>query len=241
MSGPPFRSVWFDCDSTLSAIEGVDELARELAPELRAEITALTERAMDGEIPLADVYGLRLHRLAPARAQLARIGELYVQHALPDARLVVAALVALGKTVGIVSGGLRDAVVVLARHLGIAESHVEAVRLRFGPTGEYAGFDDQSPLARNGGKPQLLAARPAAERPLAFVGDGVTDLEAAAVVDRFIGFGGIARREAVESRAAFYVTGPRLAGVLPHLLSADEQRRIAADARFQEIAAPLQR
>jgi phosphoserine phosphatase len=235
VTGPPFRSIWFDCDSTLSRIEGVDELAREVAPALRAEIQALTERAMNGELPLADVYEARLERIAPTRDLLARIGARYVEQALPDAALAIAALRSLGKTVGIVSGGLLPPVLQLAGALGVPATHVLAVPVRFDPAGAYAGIDRACPLWRNGGKPELLHARPPAERPLAFVGDGITDLEAAPVADRFVGFGGIVRRAAVEARAAYYVTAPRLAAVLPLLLTGAERARLAADPAFAAL------
>ena len=62
---PPFASVWFDCDSTLTAIEGVDELLQDASAELRADIASLTERAMNGVLPLAGVYESRLRLLAP--------------------------------------------------------------------------------------------------------------------------------------------------------------------------------
>lgn len=241
MSAPPFQSVWFDCDSTLSAIEGVDELVRETAPELRSEIRTLTERAMNGDLPLAEVYELRLARIAPTRAQLERVGELYVRQALPDAAAVVAALQALGKTVGVVSGGLLPAVAVLARSLGVPASLVQAVPLQFTAHGDYVDFDRRSPLWRNGGKVEVLRARPPRERPLAFVGDGITDLEAKPVVDRFIGFGGIARRTAVEQGADYYVTQPRLAAILPHLLAAGELSRLQADPRFTILLDAIRR
>ncbi|MGK0265650.1 MAG: hypothetical protein ACI8UD_004315, partial [Planctomycetota bacterium] len=34
---PPFAAVYFDCDSTLSSIEGVDELLQFADPELRKD------------------------------------------------------------------------------------------------------------------------------------------------------------------------------------------------------------
>ena len=40
--GPPYRTVVFDCDSTLSAIEGIEALAS----ARRDEIRALTERGI---------------------------------------------------------------------------------------------------------------------------------------------------------------------------------------------------
>ena len=62
---PPFAAVWFDCDSTLSAIEGVDELLQFVSPELRRDLAALTTQAMNGTLPLATVYVQRLASIAP--------------------------------------------------------------------------------------------------------------------------------------------------------------------------------
>ena len=53
---PPFAAVYFACDSTLSPPEGVDELLEFADPELRRDIAALTTQAMDGTLPLAEVY-----------------------------------------------------------------------------------------------------------------------------------------------------------------------------------------
>jgi phosphoserine phosphatase len=47
---PRFRLVFFDVDSTLVTIEGIDWLARG-----NASVAALTEAAMRGEIPLEHV------------------------------------------------------------------------------------------------------------------------------------------------------------------------------------------
>ena len=57
----PFRTVLFDCDSTLSTIEGIEELAAANRPE----IVALTEAAMRGEVPLETVYAKRLELVQP--------------------------------------------------------------------------------------------------------------------------------------------------------------------------------
>ena len=82
-----FRSFWFDCDSTLSAIEGVDELTLALPKALQREIKALTEAAMNGTVPLAEVYERRLATIAPSRDQLEAVGKLYVEKLVPgDAR-----------------------------------------------------------------------------------------------------------------------------------------------------------
>jgi phosphoserine phosphatase len=235
---PPFASVWFDCDSTLSAIEGVDELLQNAPAALRNEIASLTERAMNGVLPLAQVYEARLRLLAPRREQVERIGPLYVAKLLPDARDVVAALQHVGKQVGIVSGGLLAPVLHVAEHLGIPAANVYAVALTFDAAGAYVDFDRASPLARNGGKVDVLKALPGGFHPLAFVGDGATDLEAQGHVARFIGFGGVAVRPVVRARAEVFVSEPRLAAVLKHVLTADELWRLRAEPRFAPLLSP---
>jgi phosphoserine phosphatase len=64
---PRFASVVIDVDSTLSGIEGIDWLAALRGPEMAAKISALTDRAMRGEITLDAVYGERLKMIAPTR------------------------------------------------------------------------------------------------------------------------------------------------------------------------------
>ena len=105
---PPFDLIFFDCDSTLSAIEGIDELAR--AKGKAGRVGLLTNKAMDGELDLADVYGKRLKAIKPTRAQLKAVEERYWETAVEDAIEVIAALRFLDKQVFIISGGLIDAV-----------------------------------------------------------------------------------------------------------------------------------
>jgi phosphoserine phosphatase len=236
---PPFNGFYFDCDSTLSTIEGVDELTRKLGPALRAELHALTEQAMEGARPLADVYVDRLGALAPTRAELDVVGGFYIDNLVPDAAATIAALQALGKQVGIISGGLRQPVSILATHLGIPDAHVHAVPLLFDQRGAYRDFDRSSPLWRNLGKVEVLRRLPASHRPVLFMGDGVTDLEAAAVVDLFVGFGGVKRRARVAAEAAVYLTDPSLAGVLRVGLTETEKNTLRDDPRFGHLGPML--
>ena len=53
-----FDLIFFDCDSTLSHIEGIDELARQKG--IFDEVQQLTAAAMDGEVHLSSVYDRRL-------------------------------------------------------------------------------------------------------------------------------------------------------------------------------------
>ncbi|HLQ36481.1 MAG TPA: HAD-IB family phosphatase [Planctomycetota bacterium] len=239
MRAPPFAAVWFDCDSTLTSIEGVDELLQWAEPALRADIAALTRQAMEGTLALAEVYETRLRQLAPRREQLEQVGRLYVQRAVPDAREVIAALRHLGKQVGICSGGLAVPVLALAAHLGIDAGNVQAVPVLFHADGGYQDFDRRSPLWRNGGKVEVLRALPATQRPLVFVGDGVTDLEAQGTVDLFVGYGGVAVRSKVKQAAECWLESKSLAPLLRLVLTATERATLASAPAFAALLARM--
>jgi phosphoserine phosphatase len=232
-SPPPYGAVAFDCDSTLSAMEGIEELAGD-----NAEVRALTRDAMEGKIALEEVFGRRLALVKPTRADLERIGRMYVERLVPGVAALVAALQALGKEVHVVSGGLLPAVRHLAETLGIPAARVHAVDLAFDARGAYAGFDARSPLARAGGKIEVLSALGRPGRGLAFVGDGATDLEASPVCARFIAFGGVERREKVLAAARVKSLEPDFRSLVPLLLSSDEIATLARDARHRPLVQP---
>jgi phosphoserine phosphatase len=217
----PFEAVILDCDSTLCRIEGVDELARRRG--VGDEIAELTQQAMQGRVPLESVYARRLDIIRPDRNLVAWLGDRYAETLVPGAKEVVRELHALGKDVHVVSGGILQAVRVLAEVLRVPDSNVHAVELRFDADGNFAGFAEDSPLARSGGK-GVVARRIARGRRLAAVGDGVTDLEMQEAGAVLIGFGGIVTREAVRERADVWIEDASLASILPHLLTEQERR-----------------
>ncbi|HEY8468089.1 MAG TPA: HAD-IB family phosphatase [Longimicrobiales bacterium] len=194
---PRFRTVLFDCDSTLSTIEGIDELARD-----HPEVHALTEAAMRGEVPLEEVYGRRLEIVRPTREAVEALGRRYIETMVPGARETVRALLDAGVRVRVISAGLRPAVMALARELGLGDDDVAAVDVRFSADGSYAGYDAASPPARSGGKRAVVEAwLPELPRPILMVGDGATDLEVQGVVDCFAAFAGVVARPAVIAAA----------------------------------------
>jgi phosphoserine phosphatase len=210
-----YRTVIFDCDSTLSALEGIEALAT----DHRREVETLTDAAMRGEVPLEDVYGRRLDLIRPTRAAVDGLVELYVQGLVEDAGATVAALRAAGVDVRIVSGGLLPAVLGLARHLELPDSAVSAVGVHFDDAGNYAGFDAAAPAARAGGKADVVrawkAAEPGLAGPVMFVGDGATDLETRPEVDLFVAYAGVVARPEVLDAAPVVIRSTSLAPVLP--------------------------
>ena len=232
---PPYGTIFFDCDSTLSTIEGIDELTSRLPEAARARVRELTDAAMAGELPLERVFGERLDATRPSEGDLAAIAERYVATAVPGARETVAALHSLGKEVHIVSGGLRPAILPLADALGIAAERVHAVGVQLDGEGMYVDFERESPLARSGGKPEVVRAL-APNGRAALVGDGATDLEARSALARFVCFAGVVERPAVASAADAVVRELDLTRTLEHLLTADERTELESGPHAGALA-----
>jgi len=227
---PRYGTVVFDCDSTLSTIEGIEELAGEHA----AEVAALTDAAMRGVVPLEEVYGRRLDRIRPDRSAVEALGKRYIETLVPDARATIAALREEGVDVRVVSGGLLPAILRLTRELGIDDEAVAAVDVYFDETGRYAGFDAGSPLAYAGGKRIILERwAPGLARPVMMVGDGATDLEARPVVDAFVAFAGVVERPTVVAAADVVIRARTLAPVLALALDGEPPRGAEALAVFE--------
>jgi len=209
-----YRFVFFDVDSTLVTIEGIDVLARG-----NPEIVRLTEAAMNGEIALDAVYAKRLEIIRPTRAEVEALGARYVASLVDGAEETIATLQNAGVDVHLVTAGIAQAIAPLAEKLNIAPRAVHAVALEFDTTGNYVDFDRRSLLTRPGGKELVVRAiLTRAKGRAAFVGDGVSDLETKPVVDLFIGFGGVAARERVREGADVFVQEPTLRAVLPYLV-----------------------
>jgi len=211
------RLLLLDCDSTLCAVEGVDELGRLRGPAVLAEVERMTAEAMDGGVPLEAVFARRLDLIRPTRGELESIAAKYLATVEPDAAAALARVRAAGWQVAIVSGGFTQAILPLARHLGI--DRVEAVGLRFNADGSYAGFDEAAPTCRSRGKNTVarkLRAELGADE-VVMVGDGASDLEVKGDADRVIGFGRFADRAKVRAGADAFIRSfaelPALLGV----------------------------
>ena len=209
------KLICFDCDSTLSAIEGIDELARVRGPEVFAAVESMTNEAMNGKISVEAVFGRRLEIIQPNRAQVEAIARRYIETIEPTAKSTVAALHERGWTVIILSGGFRPVIGPLAAELGI--KRVEAVDLFFDNAGNYRGYDTNYPTTRSGGKPEVISLLKSELRPAqtVMIGDGVSDLESKPVVDHFIGFGRYTVRSKVRAGADAFIYS--LADLLPLL------------------------
>ncbi len=164
-----------DMDSTIIGVECIDELADYAG--LKAEVAAITERAMRGELDFEAALTARVALLKGLPARV--LDECYAERVRlnPGARVLVRTMAALGAETALVSGGFSFFTERVAAAAGFARQQANRLEIAGGVlTGEVA-----RPIL---GREAKLAAlrRIAAERgigPAAVlaVGDGANDLD----------------------------------------------------------------
>ena len=159
---------------------------------------------MQGDIPIEAVYSERMRIVKPTLPEIQELGKIYIERVATHAAETIAEFRANDVEVVMVSGGLREAILPLARELGVGPENVHAVSVFFDEKGGYAGFDDASLLTRQSGK-RTIVGQMDLKGPILAVGDGMTDCEIKAVVQGFAAFTGFTRREAVIERADYVI------------------------------------
>jgi len=167
------RLIVFDMDSTLVEAEVIDELAR--AAGSWAQVSAITERAMRGELEFADSFRERLATLRGlSEHHLPAIASGLVIS--PGAATLVATLKAAGYRSAIVSGGFEFFARRLAGTLGIDEVFANTLAIA---DGRVTG-DAQGRIIDGRRKAELLReiarAKGLSNEQVIAVGDGANDL-----------------------------------------------------------------
>ncbi|XP_059482321.1 phosphoserine phosphatase [Neocloeon triangulifer] len=207
------RSIWrnadavcFDVDSTVCQDEGIDELAKFCGKY--DEVSKLTKEAMTGKMEFKEALRKRLSIIRPTLNQMRDLIRTRPPKLTPGIRELVSALQHRKIPVYLISGGFRGLVGPVALELNIPLQNIYANRLKFFLNGEYAGFDEEEPTSRSGGKGEVVRYLKAKNEytNVVLIGDGATDLEACPPADAFIGFGGNVVREEVRAKAKWFVT-----------------------------------
>jgi phosphoserine phosphatase len=193
-------TVVFDFDSTLVPVESLEEVLRASAPspEVLRWIADITRRGMEGELDFRASLEARLALAAPTLEAVRATGHSLADRLTPGTRECVAALLADGHQVRIVSGGFRDVILPAARVLGLDASHVHAVAVHWTPDGTFAGLVEDGFIdSKAAGVRDVHGAWP---RPVIAVGDGATDLAlaTAGVADHFVAFTAHVRRRFID-------------------------------------------
>ena len=198
----------FDFDSTLVRIETLEALA-DLAlkghPEaaaIRAQVAALTDQAMAGELPFGEALRRRLALLPLTRSHVEALATTILDEGTPSVRRNLRFFQENAGRILILSGGFREIIAPVAERLGVAPEHVLCNDLIYDAEGRVTGVDDANPLSHADGKPQVIRALNLTG-PVVMIGDGWTDAEVklGGAADRFYAFTEVVRRERVVGAA----------------------------------------
>ncbi len=213
------KLLFIDCDSTLSTIEGIDELAHARGDEVFAKVVELTHAAMNGEVPITEVFPRRMEMIRPDREVCETVGNLYMNTLVPGVEEFIREVKNDGWLPVILSGGFAPLIKPLARKLGI--DHVEAVPLYLNEDGTYQGYGEDYPTTRNLGKNEVIREWKQAVLPerVVMIGDGISDMETKPDVDVFIGFGGVVARPKVMEGCDYWLTDMNEKSVIMKVMS----------------------
>jgi len=232
MRNVTFRTVIFDFDSTLTAIEGIDYLAELYG--VAEQVRAMTRSAMNTHSVTPEMYDDRLQLIRPVQHDIDMLVEKYQQSLMPGVKEAISALQSLEKRVFVISGGLRQALLAVGKFLNIPADRIYAVDIYFNDDGKYTGFDRNSPLIGvNGKKSVIQKIEP--ERPVVFVGDGANDVAARDAVDLFIGYGGAEYRPPIEEQCEIYIQDKNFTSVLPKILTDQELEIIEFHDLYKQV------
>ncbi len=223
----PIEAIVFDCDGTMSHIEGIDELANDNGVGEQVRKLTATAMGLSGLNP--QLYSQRLNLVLPSFQQVLSLAQRYFQHISPDLPAVLAVLKAFNKHIYIVSAGISLAVTGFGELLDIKHENIFAVDVFFDEKGQYVNFDHQSPLIHTQGKRQIVEKIKKRHERIAFIGDGLNDLSVKDLVTRFIGYGGAFYRKNIEENCQFYISSPSIAPLIELCLTENEKLQLAAD------------
>lgn len=220
----PINAIVFDCDGTLSIIEGIDELAR--TNGVGNAVQSLTAEAMEKTGLNPTLYQQRLALVAPKKEQVMALGRDYFTHQTPDAKAVIQILKRLNKAIYLVSGGLYPAVKIFGELLSIPSQHIFGVGIEFDQEGNYLTYDQTSPLIYNHGKREIVTQLKSQHQTIMHVGDGLNDYVTYDLVTRFVGYGGVFYRQNMAAACQYYIHTLSMAPLLPWSLTEQEYKTL---------------
>ncbi len=216
----PLDAIIFDCDGTLSEIEGIDELAE--SNHVGAAVRELTEEAMGKTGINPQLYRQRLDLVLPTQHQVQDLGRRYLEHLTQDSDQVIQLLQRLNKPIYIISAGLYPAVSIFGKSLNIPAQHIFAVDIQFDAQGKFINYEETSALTHREGKQKIVSELLKKHPHIGYVGDGLNDYAVYNLVTRFVGYGGVFYRENIKALCEYYIENPSMTALLPLILTQAE-------------------
>ncbi|MBX3709725.1 MAG: HAD-IB family phosphatase [Gammaproteobacteria bacterium] len=216
----PVSAIVFDCDGTLSSIEGIDFLAKNNG--VGEAVKLLTSEAMGKSGLNPSLYQQRLDLVFPRREQVYALGHQYFAHRVPDISDIINLFKRLNKSIYLVSAGVNPAVRMFGEMLQIPLENVYAVDLRFDQQGNFLDFERNSPLISNDGKRAIVQQIKAQHQDIIHIGDGLNDIVTLDLVTRFIGYGGVAYRKNIAELCKYYIKTLSFTPLIPLVLTQEE-------------------
>lgn len=226
----PIDAIFFDCDGTLSSIEGIDELAK--INQVGDTVKVITAEAMGTTGLNPTLYQERLNLVRPSKEQVLALGLYYFTHKTLHIDNVIQIFKRLDKSIYLISAGLRPAVSIFGELLQIDPNNIYGVDIQFHEDGSYLDFDHTSELVQNNGKKVTIKNLCKQYAQTGYVGDGLNDLIVRDLVSRFVGYGGIFFRPNIAEHCQYYISTPSIAALLPLFLTNEETHGLTKDEKI---------
>lgn len=184
-----------DFDSTVTKVEGLDELAAialKSDPNGEAKVSKikeLTDLGMAGEISFSESLSQRLALLNANKSHIDILVE-FLKGKISDSFLRNKQfLTEYADNILIISSGFKDFIVPIALHLGLKAENVYANTFKYNDKGDITGIDQSNPLSKTGGKIEVVNGLNL-EGHVSVIGDGYTDYEIkkSGLANRFYAF-----------------------------------------------------
>jgi D-3-phosphoglycerate dehydrogenase len=209
----------FDFDSTLFPEESLDEVLKlslkenPQKKEKSRKIEDICRAGMEGEISFEASLAQRFAITELHQRDIQKYLEKCPQVS-SEMKRCVSFLKKKGQRVLVISGGFNCWILPLAKTAGIREEFIFTNRFLFDNQGFVTGFMTQNPLARSGGKSELIAqlrSSGAIVGTTVMIGDGASDLEVfkAGQADLFLGFGVYQNRPNVQVATPYFFKSVR--------------------------------
>ncbi len=204
----PKKNFVIDFDSTFTKVEGLDELAKISlanqadADQITAQIRAITDKGMQGELSFRESLDQRLALLKANRNHITQLIDFLKDKVSVSVKRNKIFLETYADDIFIVSSGFREFIEPIVVEYGIKPENVYANEFMFDKDGNITGFDASNPLSENNGKVKLMSQLNLKGDVYA-IGDGYTDYEIkkAGFANKFYAFTENVSRENVIEKA----------------------------------------